>query len=97
MPRELRASLCKKLGMSQSSANIDGRGADGDGKKDWRCSYLHENENEPGALGHGVIIAVAQADELGNACCPCICRDLVTIEGHETKQVKVDECTDELV
>jgi hypothetical protein len=42
-------------------------------------AHSHEHENEPDSLEHGSIIAVTQADELWNADCPRIRRNLETI------------------
>ena len=39
---------------------------------------LHEHHDEPEAFEGWPIVAIAEADELRNACGPCICSDLVT-------------------
>jgi len=39
---------------------------------------LHEHGDEPEAFEDWPIVAIAEADELRNACGPCICSDLVT-------------------
>ena len=39
---------------------------------------LHEHDDEPDAFEDWPIVAIAEADELRNACGPCIRSDLVT-------------------